>query len=159
MAPDRAIRNRGLWLTAYLAYIGLSNAWGGLSRTRPLLGSCFSQSAQYPTLPVPCAWDSIGPRHHRRCGNLAMEEVGPLSLPVLLGFGPGPEHLPRYTHLDLLAEPGKRVSSLRTPAVQVEPSSVGAQRWRLAQRNRGCAPAPLEVGPQAQRRKGIQHRT
>ena len=28
MTPDRATRNRGLWLTAYLAYIGLSNAWG-----------------------------------------------------------------------------------------------------------------------------------
>lgn len=28
MTPDRATRHRGLWLTAYLAYIALSNAWG-----------------------------------------------------------------------------------------------------------------------------------
>ena len=66
-----------------------------------------------------------------------MEEMGSLSIPVLLGFGPGREHLPRHTHLDLLAEHGECGSSLRTFAVQVDPSSVGAQRcvrnaWKLS---------------------------
>jgi len=28
MVPDRRVGVRGAWLTAYLAYIGLSNAWG-----------------------------------------------------------------------------------------------------------------------------------
>lgn len=28
MASDHVARNRGPWLAAYLAYIGLSNAWG-----------------------------------------------------------------------------------------------------------------------------------